>query len=62
MSYECSLDWDHAIDYLDTLIEEYREIGCIGLFGLTLTLYPLKNRVNSGERTPELYEAIMDCK
>ncbi len=36
------MDWDKAENYLNMLIEEYKSIGCTGLFALSLTLIPLK--------------------
>ena len=55
-------DWKEAQEHLDFLITEYRSIGWVGSFGLTLTLLPLKERLDSGERTRELYEEIMSCE
>lgn len=51
--------WDEAIRYLYTMIMEYASIGPAGSFGLYGVLVPLKNRVESGERTKKLYENIM---
>lgn len=55
-------DWDRAINYLNSLIAEYTAIGPTGLFGLNLVLLPLKNRYDKGERTRELYDAILECE
>lgn len=58
---DTTLDWDKAIDYLNMMIGMYEEIGPSGWFGLNLSLYPYKKRIESGERTKELYDAIMEC-
>ena len=55
-------NWKEAQEHLDFLITEYRSIGWAGSFGLTLTLLPLKERLDSGERTRKLYEEIMACE
>lgn len=54
-------NWKEAQEHLDFLITEYRIIGWAGSFGL-MTLLPLKERLDSGERTRELYEEIMACE
>lgn len=56
------IDWKKAEDHLNFMIDEYKSIGMCGIFGLTLTLYPLKQRYNSGERTQELFDEIMGCE
>ncbi len=55
-------EWTRAIEYLNFLIAEYKAIGYAGQFALCLTLEPLRARYNSGERTAELYDAIMECE
>ena len=54
------LNWEKAINYLNTLIDAYSSIGWCGLFGLG-TLTELKRRYENGERTEELYKEIMEC-
>ncbi|MBR3690498.1 MAG: hypothetical protein IKL97_05320 [Eggerthellaceae bacterium] len=56
------VNWEKAEKYLNYLIGEYEAIGTAGWFGLTLTLIPLKRRLDSGERTRKLYEEIMACE
>lgn len=56
------MDWEKAEKYLNDMIQAYTEIGLAGTFGLTLTLKPLKARFDKGERTQELYDAIMDVE
>ena len=55
-------DWERAEKYLNDLIQGYEEIGPCGMFVLILTLYPLRQRYEQGERTQELYDAIMECE
>lgn len=53
------LDWAAAEAWLDDLMGSYLSIGAAGFPGLTLFLMPLKARLESGERSRELYDAIM---
>ena len=55
-------DWKKAIEHLDMLIVMYACIGFAGTFGLNGVLVPLKKRYDSGERTKELYDEIMQCE
>lgn len=55
-------DWEKAENYLNTLIADYTALGWTGSFGLKVTLLPLKKRFDSGERTEELYNEIMECE
>lgn len=48
-----------AIGHLNTVIAKYTELGMEGKHMLYETVLPLKRRYNSGERTRELYNAIM---
>lgn len=52
--------WEKAIRYLYNLIHTYAALGCHGTFRYELdhTLRPLRRRVESGERTRELYDEI----
>ena len=52
-------DWDRAIKNLEQYIVEYASIGWPGQFALNGILVPLRKRYESGERTRELYEAII---
>lgn len=54
--------WEEAKAYLDMMIMAYQEIGSAGTFGLAFSLYPLKRRYDSGERTQDLYDAIMTVR
>lgn len=54
------LDWDKATAHLEFYEEAYKEIGDAGRFGLALTIVPLKERLERGERTKWLYDDIME--
>ena len=54
------MDWEEVEEYLKTCESAYTEIGSVGLFALAFTITPLRNRFNSGERTQELYDEIME--
>lgn len=54
--------WATAEKYLNMLIAEYAILEFSGAYGLQITLLPLKRRYDKGERTEELYEAIMSCE
>lgn len=54
--------WDKALEHLNTYIMEYSMIGPMGFFGLQGVLVPLKRRYESGERTKELYDAMMNVE
>lgn len=56
------LDWKAAETYLTDLISSYLSIGAAGFPGLTLFLLPLMARLEAGERSKELYDAIMARK
>lgn len=51
--------WKNAIEHLNTHIIEYASFGWAGQFGLNGVLIPLKKRFDKGERTRELYDAMM---
>lgn len=57
-----TLDWENAKNILYMWIAEYADLGWAGQFGLNITLLPLKRRFDAGERTQELYDAIMAVK
>lgn len=52
-------EWEEAKAHLDYVIKRYREIGNVGTLGLFITLLPLQNLYNRGERTQELYDDMM---
>lgn len=51
-----------AIGHLNAVIAKYSELGLDGKHMLYETLLPLRRRYKSGERTRELYNAIMAVK
>lgn len=53
------MNWEEAKEYLYEMEKAYKEIGFTGAFGLTLTINPLISRFEKGERTQDLYDAIM---
>ncbi len=55
-------NWDKAKEYLYFIKKEYEAIGWSGSFGLTITINPLVARYESGERTQELYDEIMEME
>lgn len=57
-----NIDWKKAKEYLDALEQAYREIGSAGVFGRMFGIWPLRERLESGERTRELYDAIMKAE
>ena len=56
------LDWDKAESWLKEIEQMYTEIGSPGYLALTLTIRPLRDRFNKGERTIELYDEIMELQ
>lgn len=54
--------WALAECYLNQVMTEYAAIGGPGRFALDMLLVPLKKRLDEGERTEELYAAIMECE
>ena len=54
------LDWDKAEAHLSTVESAYAAIGSSGYFALTHVIRPLRDRLNKGERSMELYDAIME--
>lgn len=53
-------DWSEAEDYLLAVEKAYSEIGSAGYVCLTFTIRPLRDRYNSGERTDDLWNSIME--
>lgn len=52
-------EWEAAIKNLEMYIVEYASIGWTGQFALQAVLIPLRKRYENGERTRELYDAMM---
>lgn len=53
------VDWNEAVAHLQDVRQRYVEIGSAGIAALTLVLNPLLVRFDCGERTDDLYEAMM---
>ncbi len=54
-----NLDWTKAEKYLQQVESAYASIGSPGYWALTYVIRPLRDRYNAGERTEDLYNAIM---
>ena len=54
------LDWEKALKHLERCEKAYAEIGSSGYFALNAVIRPLRDRYNKGERSQELYNAIME--
>lgn len=52
------LDWEKAIQHLQTYKVLYAGIGPAGMFGI-LIMTELEQRYDDGERTQELYDEMM---
>jgi hypothetical protein len=52
-------DWKTAENHLQEIEKEYARIGGSGLMALLVTIGPLRDRYDSGERTEDLYKKIM---
>lgn len=55
------MNWDEAKKYLDKMIKEYQGTWA-GWSALSFVLYPLRERLENGERTQELFDEIMAVK
>ena len=51
-------NWELAKETLENELEEYVKLGSSGLYGIK-ALTPLKARLDRGERTPDLFNAII---
>lgn len=54
------MNWKEAETHLYEMETAYKEIGDVGVFGLTLTINPLIKKFENGERTQQLYDEIMN--
>lgn len=53
------LNWNEAYQHISDIREAYTKIGISGIFALIDTINPLFIRYSKGERTQELFDAIM---
>ena len=56
------MNWENAENHLKDIRQIYTEIGITGLPALQITINPLLIRFESGERTEELYDQIMELE
>lgn len=53
------LNWKHAAEHLQDTFDNYVSIGLSGQPALHAVILPLKQRYDSGERSQDLYDAIL---
>ncbi len=53
-------EWVEIIEHLEDCEKAYAYIGSSGYFALVHVIRPLRDRVNSGERSDELAREILD--
>ncbi len=56
------MNWTKAEEYLSLCEKAYSEIGSSGMFALSFSIMPLRDRFNKGERTVELYSEIFEIE
>jgi len=56
------LDWEKAEEHLKWVEEIYTGLGSVGYFALVHVIRPLRDRFNKGERSEDLYKAIMSLE
>lgn len=60
------MDWEKAKKNFDRVRKQYQDLeGMIGVntsFALRITFDPLAKRYNSGERSEELYQEMMEVE
>lgn len=54
------LNWNEAFNYLTEVRSQYNFVGVSGIPALTVVINPLLIRYSNGERSKELYDAIME--
>lgn len=59
-NYMDEMDFEKAREHLEACEKAYTEGGTPGYFVLSHVVRPLRDRLNDGERTQELYAEIMD--
>jgi hypothetical protein len=55
-------NFNEAIEHLNVCSEAYSEVGSAGMFCMIYVITPLRDRVNKGERSQELYDEIMEIQ
>jgi len=56
---ESAIDWKRTVSYLEAIEKGYTDIGSNGRLALIISVNPLRDRYNNGERTQELHDDIM---
>jgi len=56
------MNWEKAEKHLREVEAAYAAIGSNGFFGATFSIRPLRDRFNKGERSRELFDAILRLK
>jgi hypothetical protein len=56
------LNWPEAEENFRFYMAQYVEIGPTGRFALVAVFWPLESRFDKGERTQDLYDAMMNVK
>ena len=56
------MDWDKAEEWLKEIESAYCELGFTGRPALIISINPLRDRFNKGERTQDLYDEIMELE
>lgn len=59
MRFLTEADWDKAINHLYKVISEYEMTGCIEI---TNSVKIVRDRIDKGERSEELYDMIMSTE
>jgi hypothetical protein len=55
-------DWGKAEEYLDKCEKAYKAIGTAGYLICEFVLTPLRDRLNKGEQSDELWKEIMEAQ
>lgn len=53
-------EYQEAKEHLEECEAAYASIGSAGAFVMQVVLRPLRDRLNEGERSRDLYESIME--
>ena len=66
MLQEKTINWEKAKEHLDEITDRYKRlVGIPGVntsLALILVMYPLAFRYDSGERTQELYNEMLEVE
>ncbi len=62
MSQTPALDWDAALAHFEVYEQAYKELPLASSWFALATLSTLRARYDKGERTPELYNDMMEVE